>query len=79
MARVQILKRYGFTQSDAASVWVIQHDLDISHPVVDIWITSAGVTTSVNSDAYSVTVNDSNKITVSFTSANKVTGTALVS
>ena len=77
MPRVVVLSRYPFTQTNPSITWTINHNLDVVHPVVDVWILNDDGT-YINSDAQ-VTFIDSNTVVVDFTSSTIVPrGIALV-
>lgn len=52
------------TQSVASTTWIITHNLNVLAPIVDTWILNNGNTVKVI--PLSVTVNDSNTITIAF-------------
>lgn len=76
MPKVLVLKRFGYTQSDASMSWVINHNLNLTHPVVDVWLED-GAGNFTNSDAHEVTITSTNTVTVNF-DFDAVKGVALV-
>lgn len=75
MPREIVLARYGHTQSTPSISWIIDHNLNILDPVVDVWIVENGVL--INSDAHDVTSESPTRVVVSF-SGSPTTGQALV-
>jgi hypothetical protein len=76
MPKVLVLKRFGYTQSEAAINWVINHELNLTHPVVDVWLEDESGNFT-NSDAHEVTITSTNTVTINF-DVDAVKGVALV-
>ena len=77
MAREVILDRFKFEQTEPLPRWNINHGLNISNPVVDIWILDTVSNKYVNSDAHQVSVLDPLNIQIEFDNLPR-TGIALI-
>lgn len=64
MPRVLVEKRFGYQQTTPSHTWNITHNLGVQYPVVDVWLTSNN--TTMNSDAYQVTVLDEKTVVITF-------------
>ena len=69
MSRVIVYNRYPFTQTSPSFSWTVQHNLDVIHPVVDVWILENNGT-YVNSDAHEVKFTNSNTVVITFFDAD---------
>lgn len=78
MPRVIINRRHGFEQVDPAITWTVVHNLNLTTPVVDVWIKEGGSGPLVNNDAHTVTVIDASTVIISFSGTTPVSGTALI-
>lgn len=77
MPRVLIERRHEHTQTDPASSWTIIHNLNLTNPVVDVWVLEGGIEPYVNSDAHEVTIVDATTLVIDF--GNRyVSGVALI-
>jgi len=77
MPKVAVASRFGYTQTTPASIWTIQHNLNITSPVVDVWILETPTGPLINSDAHNVRYVSPNSVTIDF-SGNVVSGQALI-
>lgn len=77
MSRAVILDRFKFEQIIPDAIWTVQHNLNVSNPVVDVWIKEGSSTKYKNSDAHRVIVLDSTHIQIEFDNIPR-TGLALI-
>ncbi len=77
MARVVVTQRFGYTQATPATAWIIQHNLNIASPVVDVWIPENGNGPLTKTTAYTVEYNSLTTITITF-SGPAVSGQVLI-
>ena len=67
MAYHKVIGTHNHTQSVAADVWTIVHNLALPLPIVDCWTTDNSVLTSII--PVSITATDSNTVVITFSSA----------
>ena len=77
MPKVLIERRFEYEQIEPSSEWYIAHNLDITNPVVDVWLTSTGDLPYINSDAHEITIVDGSNIIITFF-GQEVKGVALI-
>lgn len=77
MPRVLIETRFEYTQEAPASSWTLIHNLNLTNPVVDVWLLEGGIEPYVNSDAHEVTVVDASTVVIDF-GTRLVSGIALI-
>lgn len=68
MPRVIVYNRFPFTQTSPSFTWTVQHNLDVAHPVVDVWILENNGS-YINSDAHVVEFTNSNTVVINFLTA----------
>lgn len=78
MPRVIVLNRFAFQQTVPANTWTIVHNLNITSPVVDVWVPLGDTGRYINNDAYDVTFTNANTVVITFIGDVLVTGHALV-
>ena len=67
MALKAVNYSYVFNQATAATTWNIQHNLNTTSPIIDVWYNNAGVMTRIL--PASTQVVDSNNVTLTFSTA----------
>jgi len=78
MPRVIVLTRFAHEQLIPSNVWTITHNLNITSPVVDVWITEGTTGRYINNDAYDVKFISASVVIITFVGSVLVTGTALI-
>lgn len=78
MPKVIVLSRFAHEQAVASNVWTIVHNLNITSPVVDVWITGGTPGHYINNDAYDVQYTNAQTVVITFIGDVDVAGTALV-
>lgn len=76
MSRAIVTNRYRHEQTTSSTTWNVAHNLNVTSPIVDVWIQELSVPPYVNSDAYQVTRVDANNLTIEFMTSK--TGIALI-
>lgn len=74
MARVAVVNRFGYAQTVASSTWIVDHNLGVNSPVVDVWETDGTEFVQIVPDSISYT--SPNSVTINFSTAK--TGQVLV-
>ena len=73
----EVTERFGYVQSTPASVWVIQHNLNITSPVVEIWSQENGNGPLVIDEAYTISYTSPTSIMIDF-DGRSVSGQVLI-